>query len=86
MRTNNFNELSIQNKSLLVEDLATHLCSIEFYDYRIHLYALNSLFIEAYHNIESKEIERIESAEYGDLDKYLSRISLDYSGTKRPAV
>lgn len=83
MKTNNFNELTIQDKALLVDDLAIHLCSIEFYDYRIHLYALNNLLIEAYHNIESKQIERINTAEFSDLDKFLSRITIDHSWAKK---
>lgn len=69
-----FNDLSMHDKAVLVTDFATELCSIEFYDHRIYLYALNSLFIEAYHNIESGEIERISVADYTDLDKFLTRI------------
>jgi hypothetical protein len=73
-----FNDLSMHNKTLLVDDLATELCSIEFYDHRIYLYSLNSLFIEAYHNIETREIERIAIAKYTDLDKFLTRVRLQH--------
>jgi hypothetical protein len=83
MKQNNFNELSLYDKVLLIEDVATEVCSIEHYDHRIYLYTLNSLFIEAYHNIETLEIEKIQVALYADLDKYLSRISL-YDLTKKP--
>jgi hypothetical protein len=76
MKRKHFNDLSLHDKLLLVDDMATEVCSIEFYDHRIHLYALSSIFIEAYHNIETGNIDRITVAEYGDLDKYLSRIIL----------
>lgn len=83
MNDKSFNKLSLHEKSLLVEDMAAHLISIEFYDHRIHLYALNDLFIEAYHNIETREIERISVAENGDLDKYLAQIILQPWKTDR---
>jgi hypothetical protein len=80
-----FNELSMHDKEVLVNDFATELCSIEFYDHRIHLYALDSHFIEAYHNIETGIIERITLATYGDLDKFLTRIRIkpNYQWQKR---
>jgi hypothetical protein len=71
-----FNKLSLHQKVLLVDDMGIELCSIEHYDHRIHLFAFNELFIEAYHNIETKQLEKIAVAEYGDLDKYLSRITI----------
>jgi hypothetical protein len=72
-----FDELPLRDKALLVDDLATFLCSIEFYDHRIHLYSLNALFIEAYHHIETGEIERISTAPYNTLDKFLTRIRIE---------
>jgi hypothetical protein len=83
MKKINFNDLSLSNKVLLIDDLATEICSIEFYDHRVYLYSMHTLFIEAYHNIETQEIERISVAEYGDLDKYLSRILL-HQLTRKP--
>jgi len=71
-----FNELSMKHKIVLVEDFSEELASIEFYEHRIHLYALDSLLIEAYHNIETKQIDRITIAQYGDLDKFLPWITL----------
>jgi hypothetical protein len=79
MKSNNnisFNELRMQDKLTIVEDFATELCSIEYYDHRIYLYAINDLMIEAYHNIATKEIEKIVVAEYRDLDKFLPWITL----------
>jgi hypothetical protein len=71
-----FDELTLRNKALLVDDLAIPISSIEFYDHRIFLFSLNALFIEAYHNIETGEIERISSVPYNSLDKFLTRIRL----------
>ncbi|RAV99169.1 hypothetical protein [Pseudochryseolinea flava] len=71
-----FNELAMKHKIVLIEDFSEELASIEFYEHRIHLYALDSLLIEAYHNIDTKQIERITIAEYGDLDKFLPWITL----------
>ncbi len=71
-----FNDLSMHDKEVLVNDFATELYSIEYYDHRVYLYALNSLWIEAYHNIETGMIDRITTASYGDLDKFLTRIRI----------
>jgi hypothetical protein len=73
---NTFNGLSLNNKELLLEDLGTELWSIEFYDHRIHLYEMNNLLIEVFQNIETRKIERITTADYGSLDKFLMRITL----------
>jgi hypothetical protein len=78
-----FNELTMKDKLVIVEDFATELCSIEFYDHRIYLYAINDLMIEAYHNIETREVERIVIAEYRDLDKFLPWITLSSSLLKK---
>ena len=72
-----FNELSNWQKELLIDDMGIHLCSIEFYDHRIHLYALNNLLVEVFHNIETRQVERITTADYGNLDKYMMRITLE---------
>jgi hypothetical protein len=83
MRPVHFNDLTVKDKLLLIEDFGVQLCSIEFYDHRIFLYALNTLFVEAYLNIETKAVERITIAEYADLDKFLSRVSI-YQYPARP--
>jgi hypothetical protein len=74
---NAFNELSLSNKVILLEDLGQELCSIEFYDHRIQLYAFENLLIEVFQNIETKNVERITTADYGNLDKYLMRITFE---------
>lgn len=74
MRNVRFNELPITDKALLVAEFGCFLQSIEFYDFRVHLYALNSNFIEVYYNILTRQVEKISLAHYGELDKYLTRI------------
>jgi hypothetical protein len=74
MRQVKFNELPLTDKALLVSEFGMFLESIEYYDYRIHLYSLNANFIEIYYNILSRQIERIILIDYQGLDKYLSRI------------
>ena len=76
MKDVSFDQLSMPNKMTLVRDFATDLCSMEFYDHRIYLYSLNSMMIEVYENIETKEIENIITIRYSDLDKYVSRITM----------
>jgi hypothetical protein len=74
---NTFNELSLNNKILLLEDTGIELISIEHYDHRIYLYSFDSFFVEIYVNIETRQVEKILVAKYGDLDKYLSRIIIE---------
>jgi hypothetical protein len=74
MRPTAFNILSLEHKNLLVEDMGQFLFSKEYYDHRIHLYSMNNMFVEAYYNIESKQLDSIVEISYADLDKYLSQI------------
>jgi hypothetical protein len=74
MRQVKFNELTLTDKALLMAEFGAYLESIEFYDYWVHLYSLNSHFIEVYYNILTKQIEKISLVDYRELDKYLSRI------------
>lgn len=86
MNAKSFDELSMHNKILLVDDLSTLVCSIEHYDHRIYLYSLNSIFIESYHDIETGAIEKIVTASYSDLDKYLSRVTLKNCLPKKKTI
>jgi hypothetical protein len=76
MKNIRFNELPITDRALLVAEFAGFLQSIEFYDYRVHLYNLNNHFVEVYYNITTRAVERISLATYDDLDKFLPRIIL----------
>lgn len=74
MRPTLFNDLTLAQKELLIDDLGQHLLSIEHYDLRIHLYSFGNMFVEMSYNVETKGLENILSISYSDLDKYLSRI------------
>ena len=74
MKTPGFNNLPLALKADLIHDQGRLVLSIEHYDYRIDLYAIDGLFVEQYENIETRQIEKITMASYHDLDKYLSRI------------
>jgi hypothetical protein len=76
MKATNFNELTMVDRATLIHEFGSLLMSMEYYVYRIHLFSLNNSFVELYQNIMTGQIERIEEAEYGDLDKYLRRITI----------
>jgi hypothetical protein len=76
MKDLSFDALKIKDKWILVNDFADELMSIEFYDHRIRLYSLNTLFIESYQNIETREMETIRTISREDLDKFLSQITI----------
>lgn len=76
MKMANFNDLTMVDKAWLMYEFGNFLMSIEYYDYRLHLYALNGQFIEVFENIYTHQVESIEVACYGSLDKYLNRIVL----------
>lgn len=72
-----FNELSLPDKALLIAEFGGYIMSIEFGDYWLHLYSLNSNFIQIFYNISTRQIDKIVMAEYNDLDKYTDRIVID---------
>lgn len=76
MKTTQFNKLTLVDRAWLVYEFGEFLMSIEHYDYRINLYALNDQLIELFQNIDTRQIERIQLASYDGLDKYLTRIIL----------
>lgn len=77
MKTINFNKLSLTDKALLIAEFGIYLNSIEFHCYWLHLYSINSDFIEVHFNNITKQVDKISMLEYEDLDKYLSRIFLN---------
>jgi len=76
MKDLSFDTLKMKDKWILINDFAEELMSIEYYDHRVRLYALNSILIESYQNIETKVVENIQSINKGDLDKYLAQIAI----------
>jgi hypothetical protein len=76
MAVQSFDNLKISDKILLIEDMGELVFSLEFYEHRIYLYSFNTMFIEAYKNLETEKFEKIHSINLADLDKYLSQITL----------
>lgn len=74
MARNTFDNLPLSEKAILIDEYGVHLTSIEYYDYRIDLFAMHSLLIERYQKIETDEVESIHTCHYRDLDKYASQI------------
>lgn len=59
-----------------VTNFGQFIASIEYYNRRINLYAVDSDFYEVYYNQETNEIEKVSYAADYDLNKYLNRIKL----------
>lgn len=76
MNVQAFDQLKTSDKILLLEDMGQLVLSMEFYDHRIFLFSFNSMFIEAYKNLDTGEIEAIKSISVSDLDKFLSHVTL----------
>ncbi len=76
MNKTSFNDLSLEVKHKILGEFASHVLSIEHYDYRVDLFALDSLLIERYQNIETGAVEAIALCGYAGLDKYLSQIMI----------
>lgn len=74
MKAGRFNDLALPDKAWLVYEFGNLLYTMEYYDHRIHLYELNSNYVELYYNIATRQIDNIAVANYKSLDKYLSRI------------
>jgi hypothetical protein len=74
MRSLSFNELAMSDRAWITYEFGDFLMSIEYYEYRIFLFSLQSQFIELYQNIDTRQIEKIEALPYCALDKYLNRI------------
>ncbi|HEY0742551.1 MAG TPA: hypothetical protein VGD40_13845 [Chryseosolibacter sp.] len=76
MNVEAFDRLKTSDKILLIEDMGDLVLSMEFYDHRIFLFSFNSMFVEARKNLETGEIEAINSISLSDLDKFLAQVTL----------
>lgn len=76
MNVQAFDNLKMTDKILLIEDMGELVFSLEFYEHRIYLFSFNTMFIEAYKNIQTDEFEKVHTVGMEDLDKFLSQITL----------
>jgi hypothetical protein len=71
-----FNSLPLTDKKLLIDEFAKYLMCIDYFDFRVHLYALNHHFVELQYNIKTDEVERVEIIAYADIDRWLIKLDL----------
>jgi hypothetical protein len=76
MNTVKFNELSLQDKAMLIKEFGQLLSRVAHCGYWIHLYAIDHYFFEVAYNGASNNIEGIYIAHYLDLNKYLGQITI----------
>jgi hypothetical protein len=70
-----FDELPLTDKFWLIQEYGQYLLSIEYYDYRVSLCALNTQFVEIYKNIDTRIIEKICIADSHGLPTALTSFS-----------
>jgi hypothetical protein len=71
-----FNDLSLPDKAIILAEYGKHMMSLDWHGYRIHLYSLNSHFVEVYFNVFTRQVEKIAIVIYGDLDKFTNSLSI----------
>jgi hypothetical protein len=71
-----FNELPLVDKALLIAEYGKYVDSIQHYNYWVHLYSINSQFVEVMYNTSTRQIDVINQMDYAGMDKYLTRIIL----------
>jgi hypothetical protein len=71
-----FDKLDIDSKSIMLHYNGQLLVSVDYYNYRVSLFAFHDRLIEEYYDTETKEVSRICSAQPADLKKYLDKIDL----------
>lgn len=71
-----FDKLDLDSKSIMLHYNGQMLASVNYYNYRVTLYAVRNSLIEEYYDTETKEISRISTAHTHDLKKYLEKIDL----------
>jgi hypothetical protein len=72
-----FNELPLVDKALLIAEYGKYLESVQYFDYWVHLYSINSQFIEVMYNCGTRQIDAINQLDYAGVDKYLLRVTLN---------
>jgi hypothetical protein len=74
MKGSHFDDLSINEKAVLLYSYGSCLLAIEDQFRRFYLLSLDNDYVELEYNKFRKEIVRIELLDFNDLDKYLSHI------------
>ncbi|HYC86704.1 MAG TPA: hypothetical protein VEB86_15835, partial [Chryseosolibacter sp.] len=53
------------------------LATVDYYNYKVTLFAFHDKLIEEYYDSETKEVSRICTAQPADLKKYLDKIDIN---------
>lgn len=70
-----FENLSLEDKAKLVWEEGTYVETLEYYNAKINLHSIGSVFIEVYYNVSTNEIEKISIADDVEMKKYLNNIN-----------
>lgn len=76
MTVPDFVVLSLNDRAQILWDQGKYLETIEYYGYRVNLYALANFFVEVYYSPVTQSIDKIDVAYENDLKKYISMIKL----------
>jgi hypothetical protein len=71
-----FNDLSLEKKTLAIEEGGQFLEQIVYFNEKVDLYSLNNQFIEVYFSIATHSVKKITIADSSDMTKFISRISI----------
>jgi hypothetical protein len=75
-----FDKLDIDSKSIMLHYNGRMLASVNYFNYRVTLFAFQHSLIEEYYDTESKEVSRICTARIQDLKKFLDHIDISDIG------
>jgi hypothetical protein len=71
-----FDYLSWEEKSDLLRRRGIAAVTITHQHYVVTLLTLDNFLVERYYNTKTHSVEFVQTAEYGDLEKYLQHISI----------
>jgi|GEM_PF-6484781 len=71
-----FDKLDIDSKSIMLHYNGQNVASVDYYNYKVTLFAFHGKFFEEYFDNETREVSRICTAQPADLKKYLDDIDI----------
>lgn len=76
MKQLNFNELSDDNKSIIVANYAEYVTTQQNSMFMYHLYTLHGHFIELTYNIKDRKVVLIKLLDYKSIDFWLINVHI----------
>lgn len=71
-----FDKLDIDSKSIMLQYNGQMLASVNYYNYKVTLFAFQHSLVEEYYDTEIKEVSRICTAQPQDLKKFIDEIDI----------